>query len=599
MRRLVFAATLIVTLVAAPVALLAGSDTGHAGTPNPPLREASAPPLGPHAEIASDKINVRFRSGASVSQIDHANAIHGLRTLKVQARAGVYQLAVPAGADVAAVLATYRHDPLVAEANYSYVVRATGAPNDTNYSYEWDMQNTVGGMWAQAAWDVAPNHGQGVVVAVIDTGVAYENFVGPGPINPSTTYKKAPDLATKTFVAPWDFANNDSHANDDNGHGTHVTGTIAEDTNNNYGVVGVAYKATIMPIKVLAFDGTGNDADLIAAIYYAVDHGARVINMSLGFTGTGTPDADGVFCSEVVGLNAALDYAYSHNVTVVAAAGNESGTITCPAAYPTVISVGATRFDGQITSYSNFGSRLDVAAPGGDPNVDQNHDGFSDGVPQETYCYDSFTLLLLQSYDAFCDIFESGTSMATPHVVGAAALLLGEDPSLTPDQVRAYLETTARDRGAAGWDPYYGWGEIRCVRRRVAAEGPRDPHRYPDSGRHEHANSHLHGVCDADRARDRHAGPHAHCVRDANGDRHRHAYPHLDSVCHADGPSDEYANSHVDSVRDANGHCHTYGRADLDAHPWIEAARREPRWHRRAAAVELERSRHRDGLQRQ
>src|SRR4029077_14247160 len=114
-------------------------------------------------------------------------------------------------------------------------------------------------------------------------------------------------------------------------------------------------------------------------------HGARVINMSLGFTGTGTPDVNGNYCTEVVGLKAALDYAQSNGVVVVAAAGNDGSpdTVNCPAAYPSVIAVGATRFDGNSPSYSNHGAPLDVSAPGGDPNVDQNGDGFSDGVLQE------------------------------------------------------------------------------------------------------------------------------------------------------------------------------------------------------------------------
>ena len=264
---------------------------------------------------------------------------------------------------------------------------------------------------------------------------------------------------------PWDFVNDDVHPNDDNGHGTHVTGSIAQDTNNGYGVAGVAYNATIMPVKVIDWSGSGDDANAIDGIYWAVDHGAKVISMSLEFQNTGSPDGSGNYCTEITGLPAALDYAYAHNVTVVAAAGNEGGTVTCPGAYPTVIAVGASRFDGQTPSYSNFGPTLDIVAPGGDPSVDQNGDGFTDGVPQETYCDDYFTLLLLQDYggassSGFCDIFESGTSMATPHVAGAAALLLGENASLTPDQVRNYLQSTARDRGPAGWDDHYGWGAL-------------------------------------------------------------------------------------------------------------------------------------------
>ncbi|MGB2696085.1 MAG: S8 family serine peptidase, partial [Dehalococcoidia bacterium] len=301
---------------------------------------------------------------------------------------------------------------------------------------------------------------------------------GPGGLS-TQTFALAPDLAGKTFVAPYDFSNNDTHANDDNGHGTHAAGTIAQDTGNAYGVAGMARNATIMPVKVLAWDGTGYDNDLVEAIYYAVDNGADVINLSLEFSGTGLPNGSGDYCTEIVGLADALDYAYVHGVVVAAAAGNTGATtVSCPAAYPTVIAVGATRFDGQRPSYSNQGATLDVTAAGGDPTVDQNSDGFSDGVLQETYCNDYFTLLLSGVYNSFCDVFMSGTSMAAPHVAGLAALLLGEDSSLTPDEVRTYIETTARDRGAAGWDTAYGWGEIKA-KAAVAALAAESPKKTP------------------------------------------------------------------------------------------------------------------------
>ena len=444
-------------------------------TDTPALQDRTPPRPRPGAHLAPGAITLRLRAGASSASLDALNGWHGAHVKKRSGAAGLYQVQLPAGVDVAQALADYRSDPAVAEANYTYVATIDYLPNDTNYGHQWNMQDTVGGVHAQSAWDIATNRGQGVVVAVIDSGVAYENFTGPGPINPSTVYKKAPDLAAKTFVAPWDFVNNDAHPNDDNGHGTHVTGTIAQDTNNAFGVAGVAYNATIMPVKVIGYDGTGQDADLVSAIYYAVDHGAKIISMSLGFTGTGTPDGSGVYCTEIVGLNAALDYAYAHNVTVVAASGNDGGIVTCPAAYPSVIAVGATGFDGQVTSYSNFGAPLDVSAPGGDPNVDLNGDGYTDGVLQETYCYDSTTLLFLQTYSKFCDVFEAGTSMATPHVAGTAALLLGENPSLTPDQVGSLLQTTARDRGPAGWDPSYGWGAIDAYAAVAALQGLPSP----------------------------------------------------------------------------------------------------------------------------
>jgi serine protease len=430
----------------------------------PPLSEAPATPSA--GADAAGGVVVRFKPGVNARAADALIAASGARTKRQYARSGLRTLEVAPTA-VPHVLADLRASPLVAEANFSRTVRAFEVPDDTYYSFQWHLHDTTGGMHAQAAWDLAPARGAGVTVAVIDTGVAYENYTGPGGLG-TQTFVRAPDLATTAFVAPWDFANNDGHANDDNGHGTHVAGTITQDTGNSYGVAGVARNASIMPVKVLTYDGTGQDADLVEAIHYAVDNDADIINMSLGFSDTGTPDGGGNVCTEIVGLNAALDYAQAAGVVVVAAAGNTGGIVTCPAAYPSVIAVGATRFDGTAPAYSNRGPALDVAAPGGDTSVDQNGDGWSDGVLQETYCDNWFVMLLSGQYDQFCDVFYQGTSMATPHVAGTAALLLGENASLTPSQVRAFLESTARDRGAPGRDDVYGWGVIDAEAAMVA-----------------------------------------------------------------------------------------------------------------------------------
>jgi subtilisin family serine protease len=399
---------------------------------------------------------VRFRGGA------HPSAVQSLpgavRWEKAHFRSGLHRFSIPPGVSRDEVLAAFRRHPLVEGAGPGLVLRALEIPDDGNFIYQWHLHSTDGGMWADSAWDLATDRGQGVVVAVIDTGVAYEDYNNTSGLFPQN-FRRATDLSSTQFVSPWDFRNNDAHANDDHGHGTHVTGTIVQDTNNAFGNAGVAHASSIMPLKVLDFSGSGFSDDLVEAIYYAVANGAHVINMSIGFPGTGSPDAQGNVCTEIVGLDAALDYAHSQGVVLVAAAGNDGGnTALCPAAHPKVIAVGASRFDGQTSFYSNSGTALDIVAPGGDPYEDQNSDGYADEVLQETFCYDWQTLLYLGSYDEFCDVFYSGTSMATPHVAGTAALLLGEDPSLTPDQVRSHLTSTARDRGAAGWDPIYGWG---------------------------------------------------------------------------------------------------------------------------------------------
>ncbi|MHB1417818.1 MAG: S8 family peptidase, partial [Chloroflexota bacterium] len=281
------------------------------------------------------------------------------------------------------------------------------------------------------AWDVS--NGSGVVVAIIDTGVAYEDY---------DVYKKAPDLASTAFVPGWDFVNGDAHPNDDYGHGTHVAGTIAQSTNNGLGVAGIAYGAQIMPLKVLDASGSGTDADVADAIKWAADHGARVANLSLGGPEPGTV------------LQDAINYAYDRGVVVVASAGNDNkGSVSYPAACDHTIAVGATRYDQARAPYSNYGQALDLAAPGGDLSVDQNGDTYGDGIVQQTF----------GSGDPanFSFYFYQGTSMAAPHVTGAAALLLAHGNVTTPDQVLAALAATAKDLGAPGWDQYFGSGLIQ------------------------------------------------------------------------------------------------------------------------------------------
>ena len=201
-----------------------------------------------------------------------------------------------------------------AEPNYLY--QASFVPNDPRYKEQWHMKLIN----VEEAWDITT--GDEAVVAVIDTGVAFEDYKDKKGI-----YHRVPDLAKTKFVKGYDFIDDDEHANDDNGHGTHVAGTIAQSTNNKLGVVGVAYKAAIMPLKVLTRQGYGNAADIAEAIVYAADHGAHVINMSLG----------GPFPTQF--MREAVEYAHKKGITVVCAAGNAGNDHPhYPAAYPYDIS---------------------------------------------------------------------------------------------------------------------------------------------------------------------------------------------------------------------------------------------------------------------
>ena len=408
----------------------------------------------------SGQLLVKYKTHATATDIESLNSSLGVRVLKTHQRSRIQRVEIAEGTALAQALETFKSSSIVEQAGYNYILEAFAIPNDTEYQpYQWNLHNTAGGIWAEDAWNSSLNKGQGITVAVIDTGVAYEDFA---------PFVQAPDL-NKHFVSPKDFHNNDDHPNDDNGHGTHVTGTIAQDTNNNLATAGIAYQANIMPLKVLDAVSAGFADDLNEALYYAVDNGARVINLSLGFAGTGKPDPSGQVCTQIAGLNAALQYAYDNNVVVVAAAGNDGGNVVnCPAAYPTVIAVGATRFDGQRANYSTGGSALHIVAPGGDLTVDQNGDGAPDGILQVSFCnepedmWNSYYNLGINQYDEFCSVARAGTSMATPHVTATVALMLGENPSLTPDLVRNILASTARDYGAVGWDPSYGWGLLHA-----------------------------------------------------------------------------------------------------------------------------------------
>lgn len=297
-------------------------------------------------------------------------------------------------------------------------------PNDPYYQHQWHLDQI--GM--PRAWTMS--RGAGVVVAVIDTGVAYREEGG---------FHQAPDLGQTRFVDGYDFVRNDAFPDDEHGHGTHVAGTVAQSTNNGVGVAGVAPEATIMPLKVLDRNGTGGWGGIAAAIRYAADNGAHVINMSLG---GGSPSR---------AVQRAIDYAHGKGVLVVAAAGNSSRSrVEYPARHNHVVAVGAVRYDRELTFYSCYGTGLDVVAPGGDLRVDQNDDGMPDGVLQNT--------MVRGDTARFDYLAWQGTSMAAPHVAGVAALVYANGVS-DPDSVERILKQSAANLGDAH---RYGSGLVQA-----------------------------------------------------------------------------------------------------------------------------------------
>lgn len=303
-------------------------------------------------------------------------------------------------------------------------------PNDQYFSFQWNMQ----AIQMPTAWDRA--NGAGVIVAIIDTGIDFG----------------APDLATTERLPGYDFLNDDADPKDDQGHGTHVAGTVAQSTNNNLGVAGVAFGARLLPVKVLGSSGEGSYETVIKGIIYAVDQGAKVINMSLA--GRNPSNA----------LRDAVQYAHDRGVVVVSAAGNSGGSVEFPAAYDDfVIAVGATRFDKTITAYSNFGPQIDLMAPGGDVSIDQNGDGFGDGILQNTFS---------STGSGYSYRFFEGTSMASPHVAGVAALLLSLKPDASPDEIKNIMMQTADADPGIGASGQFGAGLVQAANAIAAISGP-------------------------------------------------------------------------------------------------------------------------------
>jgi len=338
---------------------------------------------------------------------------------------------------------------------------------------QWNFTGPYG-VKAPQAWAnlIADGHpgGAGVVVAVLDTGVAYADHY---------PFIRSPDFTASEFVKGHDFVAHDGYPEDRNGHGTQVAGTIAEATNNGIGVTGLAYGVKLMPVRVLDAEGNGGAATIAQGIRWAVNHHAQIINLSLEFT-AGTVKASAI--PELIG---AIDYALRHNVLVVAASGNEGvGQLSFPAKAKGVVSVGATTPDGCIGYYSNFGAGLTLVAPGGGADADLPGDPLC--RPNQTADIDiyqeTFASLASPRYRTFgLPAGYFGTSMAAPHVSATAALIIASGllgPHPTVAQLAAQLTGTAVNPVPGGGDThYYGAGilDAAAATAPVGATGPSGP----------------------------------------------------------------------------------------------------------------------------
>ena len=353
--------------------------------------------------------------------------------------------------------------PEVVYAAPNYIRRRLVVPNDKDYgALQWNFQSID----MPHAWDISPGANSGITIAIVDTGVTtfngsmtFATWNGTDVQTISVPFATNPDLSSARLVKPMDFVTSlGTTVLDTDGHGTHVSSTAGEDTNNGIALACIAYAARIMPVKVCtsywdvqfsysASGGRGfvpmdsggcDDGDLIAGINYAAANGANVINLSLA--GPGDDPA----------LLDALKAAVAKGVFVAMAVGNdkEAGNPTeYPAAYgPSVdgaIAVGATNRSGKRAYYSNTGSYVEIAAPGGD---DRDSDVFGNGfIWQSTYTSSSNdpASVKFPRFDQYAEVGYEGTSMATPHVAGTAALLMAQGVR-TPAVIEALLKRTAK-----------------------------------------------------------------------------------------------------------------------------------------------------------
>jgi serine protease len=431
-----------------------------------------------HLPFVPGEVLVKFRDGVGTTQ--------QVRALSV-ARGGIQPAASRWIGNTLLVHATGEENaetfsqvlelqPEVEWAQPNRVSRLKVTPNDTSFSRQWNM----GLIGMPAAWDISRGGSTAVTVAIIDSGITVTNNSQSFPLWNGTTivqsnipFRQNPDIAASRFGLSRDFAFWNGPVLDMVGHGTHVAGTALQETNNDFGFAGIAYNAKLMALKAcygywevqISLSAAGipgyvdpheeggcDDADVIAAIRYAADSGAKVINLSLGGPGAAPAFLD------------VLRYAVQHGVFIAMAGGNEyeSGNpVEYPAAYGPEIegamTVGAVGRSRRRAYYSNTGASIEIVAPGGD-----DRDGGLAGTIYQIGVFDSdfnpFTIAIPR-FDRYYEKPSEGTSMAAPHIAGVAALLYAQGIR-NPAAIEAAIKRFATDLGAPGRDDEYGAGLV-------------------------------------------------------------------------------------------------------------------------------------------
>lgn len=354
------------------------------------------------------RIVVQKRISAGQSDVNRALASSSAHLLRTIPQTGHYILAVP-DAQVDRIMQNLEKTGLFTVVERDGVAHGGAVPNDPSFASQWHLAK----IQAPAAWDVTTGSAS-LPIAVIDSGVNSAH----------------PDLAGR-ITAGWSFLLGNSNTSDVLGHGTAVAGSLGAATNNLIGVAGVTWRNPIMPLVVLNSNDYASYSDIASAIMYAADHGVRIINVSIGGTSSSSL------------LQSAVNYAWNKGAVVFAAAMNNSNsTPNYPAACNNAVAVSATTSSDLLASFSNYGTWIDLAAPGNNILTTNNSGGYS-------YWY--------------------GTSFSSPITAGVAALVLSADPALSAPGLVSLLESNSDDLGTAGFDIQYGWGRVNAAKAVSAA----------------------------------------------------------------------------------------------------------------------------------